>query len=150
LSENNSDNKKMLIQVVGDSAEIESIANPDGGGGILLDRIILGSKPLSECSLYAEYPEAGYRLYFLPNEGPKNSKNGFHALAIKFISDTVVTEEPYVEGEMVEVLFIVNAHWDGVRHFNIEYINSPNLPGMIELLSKVHELQLKYCSDYDI
>jgi|JI9StandDraft_1071089.scaffolds.fasta_scaffold895158_1 hypothetical protein len=118
--------------------------------GKLFTEILLDNKPLSECELVYECNHRHYRLYV------SRGDNCFYALAVEFHSceaDGDIWECPALE---VDPLFNVTAYFDGVRHleFNREsdmagYIYYPNMQGIVELFTKIRELELEICRDCD-
>lgn len=116
--------------------------------GTLFSDIRLNNKPLSECELALECNGRDYRLYIYREE------YFFKGIAISFHScesDGDIWDCPALE---VDPLFNFIAYHDGVRHleFNREsdmagYIYYPNMQGIVELFSKVRELELEICRD---
>lgn len=118
----------------------------------LLSNIRLNKKPLSECSLVLECNSGLYRLY-MDKHGI-----GFFAVAVEFASATV-EECSHWDRECVWVktLLTVTACIDGIRHLYVNsdagnksgYIHYPNMEGMIQILSKLRELELEHCPECD-
>jgi hypothetical protein len=117
-----------------------------------LRELRLNGKPLPECEMELESSRGNYRLY--SDKGDR----AFWTLAVEFYSASADFKNPWDDPDvMVAPLFNTTAYFDGVRHleFNREagdmagYIYYPNMDGIISLLQKVRELELKICPNCD-
>jgi hypothetical protein len=111
----------------------------------------LNKKPLTECELALECNRGNYRLYVDIDQ----ERSTFHALAIAFhgcTSDGNVWDCPNLT---IQPLFNLTAYFDGVRHleFNRDagdmagYIYCPDMQGIIDMMTKVREIELDVCRD---
>lgn len=110
----------------------------------LLELMEMGNgKLLKECEVAAQTNT--YRLYV------DRFENGFYAMAVEWVSSNAGFDDKWsCPGCEVDQLFNVTAYSDGVRHleFNREagdmagYIYYPEMKGLIEMFSKVRELEL--------
>lgn len=110
----------------------------------------LGAKPLRGCEVAFECNNGMYRLYLdrLTNAG------GFRAMAVGFNSCDADCSNHWEASDLeVDDIFVVTAHFDGVKHLEFNrnekdmegYLYYPNMDGLIELLSKVRELEKELC-----
>lgn len=111
----------------------------------------LRGRLLKDCELTLECNKGNYRLYVVKEDGV------FYAMAVEFVSSGMGDDFWSCPDLMVSQLFEVTAYFDGVRHLEFNrgagdlagYIYYPNMPGLIELLQKVREIELEICSDCD-
>jgi hypothetical protein len=118
--------------------------------GINFFEITLNNKPLRECELVYSGSKDNNRLYVDKTEGSKS----FHAMAVSFASCDACDDWWSSKELTVEKIFELTAHFDGVRHvhFNNEengYLYYPNMEDLINMFTKVRELELKICPEAD-
>lgn len=121
--------------------------------GTLFSEMRLNGKPLKDCDMAIECNGNNYRLYV----DRAQERNTFYSLAVEFVScvsDGDIWECPELR---VEPIFNSTAYFDGVRHleFNREagdmagYIYCPNIQGVVDLFSKLREIELEVCRECD-
>lgn len=89
------------------------------------------------------------RLYYLPHETLGTGFDYFAVLNVNRI------ENWPLEDTEIEILFNGVAYFEGVEHFflgntltnNYNYLSSPDLDIIIEVLNNLKSLDIKYCSD---
>ena len=122
--------------------------------GIPFSKINLNGKPLTECEMALECNHGDYRLYI---DRIKDGK-GFYSIAVEFVSCDADAADIWLSNDLrVEPLFNSTAYYDGVRHleFNREagdmagYIYYPNVQGLIDMLTKLREIEVEICTECD-
>jgi hypothetical protein len=118
--------------------------------GIIFFEITLNNKPLRECELVYSGSKDNNRLYIDKSEDTKS----FYAMAVSFSSCNVCDDWWNSKELTVEKIFELTAHFDGVRHvhFNHEengYLYYPNMDDLINMFTKIRELELKICPEAD-
>ena len=122
--------------------------------GFIFDDLKLDGKPLSECEMVLECNSGMYRLYLTRLTGC----GGFLAMAVEFNScDAGCVNHWEATALEVNELFTVTAYFDGVRHLEFNrnepdmegYLYYTNMDGLIELLSKVREIEKELCRECD-
>ena len=118
-------------------------------GGILFSELKIRGTPLSDCERIDF--EGDYRLYI------KRDNHGFDAMAVSFSSCSGDDDDDVWECSelMVDVLLELTALFDGVRHVWFApydttqkgYVNYPDMQGVINVMSKLRELEKELCWD---
>ncbi|MEL6972630.1 MAG: hypothetical protein AAFO02_20870 [Bacteroidota bacterium] len=93
------------------------------------------------------------RIFYQPLH--ETEKSGFYFCVLEV---TAGLEEGWsLEETEVKVLYYGTVTWDGMRHFyqghpttnNYGYLYYPNLPRLINIMIKLRELEVLYCSEYE-
>lgn len=104
----------------------------------------LNGKPLNCCEMAMESTSGEYRLYVDIDQQNKT----FYAVAVSFNSCTSEGDVWGCTNLTVDVLFTLTALHDGVRHLDTPgYLYYPDMYGLIELLNKVADVEMKICKD---
>jgi len=116
----------------------------DEDEGILFGEMMIQGKRLKDCQPELEVKNGHCRLYV------NRKEVGFNAIAIEIITCSDGNDMWNCPELRVEKLFEATAYADGVRHliFHGEmdgYFNYPNMPGLIEILQKVREIEVDMC-----
>jgi hypothetical protein len=122
--------------------------------GFIFSDLKLDGKPLTECEMVLECDDAMYRLYLTRF----TDCGGFSAMAVEFCSCNADHDDHWAVSDLrVNELFTVTAYHDGIRHLEFNrnekdmegYLYYTNMDGLIELLSKVREIEKELCRDCD-
>ena len=114
----------------------------DLSGEPLMEEVKCHKTPVCEMTPYYEPENESVRLYVIKDK----ENQSFWCSALQWVRGSE-SGDAWGPDSIVEVWFESTSYFDGVRHLHLNYINYPNMPYLLKMLSIVREIEKEVCME---